>query len=166
MKQRSPIAVFFLSIITFGIYALVWAVKTKNEMNKLGAQIPTAWLIIIPFVSIWWVWKYSEGVEKVTNGKMSAVMAFVLQFLLSIIGMAIIQNEFNQVGSAAAGVGASPVTPVGPQPDESFGGPAQTPAASVSPSPQPSEPVSVSPQTNPVPKDSSDPTNPPQQPAA
>jgi hypothetical protein len=42
MKQRNVAAVLFLSIITFGIYTIVWFVKTKNEMNKLGAQIPTA----------------------------------------------------------------------------------------------------------------------------
>jgi hypothetical protein len=100
MKHRNPFAVVVFSIITFGIYALVWQVKTKGEMNKLGAQIPTAWLIIIPFVNIWWLWKYSEGVGKVTNEKLSAVMSFVLLFLLSIIGMAIVQNEFNKLGTA------------------------------------------------------------------
>jgi len=42
MQHRDPIMVFFLSLITFGIYALVWYVRTKNEMNAKGAQIPTA----------------------------------------------------------------------------------------------------------------------------
>jgi len=46
MEHRSPIMVFFVSLITFGIYGLVWYVKTKNEMNAKGAQIPTAWLLI------------------------------------------------------------------------------------------------------------------------
>ena len=134
MKQRSPIAVFFLTLLTFGIYGIVWQVKTKNEMNKLGAEIPTAWLIIVPFVSIYWLWKYSEGVEKVTNGSLSAVLAFVLQFLLGIIGASIIQNDFNKLsGLAVAGApGAMPV----PQPDASFGGPA-TPTAPVAPGSMP-----------------------------
>lgn len=42
MNKRSPLAVFFLPIITFGIYGLVWYVQTKEEMNRKGAQIPTA----------------------------------------------------------------------------------------------------------------------------
>lgn len=97
MKHRGPIAVLFLSIITLGIYGLIWQVKTKGEMNRLGAKIPTAWLIIIPVVSIWWLWKYSEGVELVTKKEMSTVISFILLFVLGVIGMAIIQNEFNSI---------------------------------------------------------------------
>ena len=51
MKNRNPILVILLALITFGIYSLVWFVKTKNEMNTKGATIPTAWLIIIPLVN-------------------------------------------------------------------------------------------------------------------
>lgn len=97
MTKRSVAMVIVLSIITFGIYAIVWMVKTKNEMNSQGANIPTAWLLIVPFVSIWWTWKYSGGVEHVTRGKTSQVIAFVLMFVLGVIGMAIIQDAFNKV---------------------------------------------------------------------
>jgi hypothetical protein len=97
MQKRSVAMVVILSIITFGIYALVWMVKTKNEMNTQGANIPTAWLIIVPVVSIWWMWKYAGGVEHVTRGKSSQVIAFILMFVLGVIGMAIIQDAFNKV---------------------------------------------------------------------
>lgn len=96
MNKRSVVMVIVLSIITFGIYALVWQVKTKNEMNKCGADIPTAWLLIVPIANIYWMWKYCGGVEHVTRGKMSQVISFLLLFLLGVIGMAIIQNEFNK----------------------------------------------------------------------
>ena len=97
MKQRSPIAVLLLPFITFGIYSWYWAVKTKGEMNQLGQSIPTAWIWLIPFVGIiWWYWKYSEGVENVTNEKLSGVLAFILLFLLGNIGQAIIQDYFNK----------------------------------------------------------------------
>ncbi len=129
MKNRSPIAVFFLTIITIGIYGIVWSVKTKNEMNKLGAEIPTAWLMIVPIVNIWWLYKYSEGAEKVTGGKMSAVLAFILLWILGLIGMAIIQNEFNKIsGAGASGVGQSPTPPA----DSTFGGPV-TPGGTTTP---------------------------------
>ena len=97
MKKRNPLLVLFLSLITLGIYALVWYVLTKNEMNTKGATIPTAWLIIIPFVNFYWLWKFCEGVELVTKKGMSAAVAFLLVFLLSVIGMAIIQSELNKV---------------------------------------------------------------------
>src|SRR5260221_9865286 len=101
MTKRSPIAVFFLSIITFGIYAIVWIVKTKDEMNRLGADIPTAWFLLIPFVNIWWYWKYSAGVEKVTNKGLSQGVAFLLVWLLSIIGFGIFQDSFNNINLVA-----------------------------------------------------------------
>jgi hypothetical protein len=101
MKNRSPIAVILLPLITFGIYSLVWQVKTKIEMNQNGANVPTAWLIIIPVVNIWWLWKYSEGVEAVTKTSMTHVVAFILLMLLGTIGMARVQNEFNKAFATA-----------------------------------------------------------------
>ena len=109
MRNRSVAGLLVLTIVTLGIYGLYWMVSTKREMNNLGAQIPTSWLIIIPIANIWWVWKYSEGVEHVTGGKMTAVLAFILQYLLGVIGMMIIQNEFNKVGAAPVPVSAEPV---------------------------------------------------------
>jgi hypothetical protein len=106
MKNRSPLLVFLFSFLTLGIYSIYWLVVTKDELNKSGATIPTAWLIIIPFVSIWWLWKYSEGVEHVTNNKMSGVLAFVLMWLLGAIGYAIVQDSFNKT---AAGTQAAPI---------------------------------------------------------
>ncbi|MBA7473142.1 hypothetical protein ES705_09580 [subsurface metagenome] len=99
MQHRDPIMVILLSIITLGIYSLFWYVTTKNEMNAKGAQIPTAWLIIIPFVNIWWYWKFCEGVELVTNKGMGVAVAFLLLWLLGAIGEAIIQNELNKVAT-------------------------------------------------------------------
>lgn len=99
MQRRDPLMVFFLSLITFGIYALWWYVKTKTEMNSRGAQIPTAWLIIVPIVNWYWLWKFCEGVETVTGKGMSAAVAFLLVFFLSIIGIAIIQDGLNKVAA-------------------------------------------------------------------
>jgi hypothetical protein len=96
MNKRSVVAVILLTFVTFGIYAIYWSVKTKVEMVKHGADIPTAWLMIIPIVSIWWQWKWCGGVEHVTRGKMTQVIAFILMLLLSIIGMAIIQSALNK----------------------------------------------------------------------
>lgn len=108
MKHRSVAAVLLLPFVTFGIYSLYWMVSTKGEMKELGADIPTAWLIIVPFVNIWWLWKYSEGVEKVTNGKISGVLAFILMWLLGFIGEAIIQDSFNKISPAAPAQPAAP----------------------------------------------------------
>jgi hypothetical protein len=116
MKKRSPAAVLLLPFVTFGIYSWYWAVKTKGEMNKQGEQIPTAWIWLIPLVgSIWWYWKYSEGVEHVTKGKMEKIIAFILLMLLGMIGEAIIQDTFNNLDVAVAAANNSPA-PAQPEP--------------------------------------------------
>ena len=97
MTERNPVVVALLSIITFGIYTLVWLVMTKREMCARGADIPTAWLVIVPLVNIWWLWKYSEGVEKITKSSMQAALSFILLFLVEFIGIAIVQYEFNKL---------------------------------------------------------------------
>lgn len=102
MKNRSPLAVVLLTIVTFGIYGIYWEVSTKVEMVAKGADIPTAWLIIIPIANLYWVYKYCMGVEKVSNGKMSGVMALVLMLVLGVVGMAIIQDTFNKLGDSTA----------------------------------------------------------------
>lgn len=103
MKTRSPGATFFLPLVTFGIYSIVWFVKTKDEMNELiGEKIPTAWLTIVPIAVWWWQWRFAIGVEQVTNGKVSKTSAFLLTFFLGSLGMAIVQSGINAAVVAVA----------------------------------------------------------------
>jgi len=97
MKERSPLSVFVLPFVTLGIYSIYWLVATKTEMSSKGANIPTSWLLIVPLANIWWYWKFSEGVEEVTHGQTSAGVAFLMLFLLPIIGPAIVQTTLNKV---------------------------------------------------------------------
>jgi len=98
MKNRSIVGVILIPFITFGIYAIYWFVSTKKELNRNGAEIPTAWLLIVPLVNIWWMWKYYEGAEKVTNNKVSGVLMFVLDlFITALIPMAICQDAYNNL---------------------------------------------------------------------
>ncbi len=108
MKNRVIWKAIALSVITFGIYGIVWQVKVKGEMNELGAEIPTAWWLIVPIGNIWWIWKYSEGVEIVTKEKYPAGLAFILLSLTNIVGQAILQTEFNKIATVAP---VKPLTP-------------------------------------------------------
>ena len=96
MTRRSVLAVLVLAFVTFGIYGFVWFVKTKNEMNARGADIPTAWLAIIPIVNLYWLFKYAEGVEHVTGRRLSTGITLILLWFLGVIGMAVIQDQFNR----------------------------------------------------------------------
>jgi hypothetical protein len=97
MQKRSVVAVIVLTLFTFGIYSLIWHVKTKGEMVREGADIPTAWLLIIPIANLYWYWKWCGGVEYVTRGRMSQAVSFLLSILLGVIGSAIIQDALNKV---------------------------------------------------------------------
>jgi hypothetical protein len=95
MKNRSPALVIILSIVTFGIYALVWHVQTKTELNRTyAANIPTAWLVALPIVGwLYWLWMWCDGAERATE--MSAVSVFLLCALAPIVGIPVMVSKFN-----------------------------------------------------------------------
>lgn len=195
MKKRNPLAVFFLSIITFGIYDLYWLVVTKKELNqKTHTKTPTIWLLFAPFIlligvtialvvsnahsmpttttnvttnysinsyssstpsgssiglliayflailivlpiSFYWFWKFSKAVNEYTSGTMSTAVAFLLLWLLHLIGVALVQDKFNDMidqGTQPGTPGPNP-SPQSPMPTAP---PTQPPAPSNPPMPQ------------------------------
>lgn len=103
MRNRSVLGVVLLPLVTLGIYGLYWLVSTKGELNQKGASIPTAWLLIIPLINLYWLWKYYEGAEQVTDGKVSGVLMFVLGlFVTSLIPYALCQDAYNKLGEPTA----------------------------------------------------------------
>ncbi|MFP4567489.1 MAG: DUF4234 domain-containing protein [Candidatus Woesearchaeota archaeon] len=97
VKKRNILLVYLYTFITFGIYGIYWYVSTKTEMNGLGANIPTAWLLIIPFVNIYWLYKYSEAFSKFVKKDDNTVLWFVLFLFISIITPGIVQSELNNL---------------------------------------------------------------------
>lgn len=97
VKQRNIFLVYVFSIITFGIYALYWSVSTKNEINSLGAKIPTAWLLIIPIANIYWVYKYCEGFAEKVKKDHNTLLWFILYIVAGIVMPAIVQSELNKL---------------------------------------------------------------------
>jgi hypothetical protein len=159
MRNRNILKMILLTIVTFGIYYLYWLVSTTREMRTKGADIPNAILIIIPIINIWWMWKYSKGVEHVTNEKLSAILTFILMYAVGFIGIYIVQDSFNDVsapgipsgnpatattGGQAQVPGSQPIDPAGPTAATAAGAgigvaASQVPEAQASPQ-QPEEP--------------------------
>lgn len=97
VKYRNVVLVVILTVITFGIYGIYWTVKTKEEINNLGAEIPTAWLMIVPIASLYFSYKYAEGfANKVTKDK-NAIMWFLLYFFVSPLAMILVQINLNKL---------------------------------------------------------------------
>lgn len=100
IKHRNIVLVYILMIITFGIYALYWLVSTKHEINKLGANIPTSLLLIIPIANIYWIYKYCEGFSQFVKKDDNTLLWFILYLLIGIIMPAIVQSELNKLATA------------------------------------------------------------------
>jgi hypothetical protein len=95
MTQRSPIAVLLMTVIV-PFYALYWAIKTKDELNaKFNTGIPTAWLLLVPIVSLFWMFKFAQGVQKASG------VNWILTFLFFPIGAFLAQGKFNELGGGA-----------------------------------------------------------------
>jgi len=97
IKKRNIILMYLFSLITLGIYMTYWLVATKNEMNKLGASIPTAWLLILPIGNIYWLYKYCNGFSTVVKKDNNTILWFLLFLFIGIVMPAIVQLELNEV---------------------------------------------------------------------
>lgn len=97
IKRRSPALVLILEVITFGIYGIYWIIRTKEEINSLGADIPTVWLLTIPVVDIYFFYKYAEGFSTFVKKDNNVVLWFLLLLFLCPVAMVIIQAELNKL---------------------------------------------------------------------
>jgi bacteriorhodopsin len=89
--------VYVFGILTFGIYFFYFWISTKNDMNKLGAKIPTGFLLIIPIANLYWIYKYTEALGKHVKKDNNGIMYFIVFLLLPIIIPAIAQNGINNL---------------------------------------------------------------------
>jgi hypothetical protein len=96
IKHRSPVAIILLTIITFGIYAVYWEFKTTQEINSLGASIPSAWLLFIPIVNFYFAYKYAEGFAIYAKKDNSPILWFLLHIVIAPVAMILIQIELNK----------------------------------------------------------------------
>jgi len=97
IKKRNPALVIIFSIITLGIYLIYWFVKTKEEIKSLGAQIPTAWFIIVPIANAYLLYRYCEGFSDFVKKDKMGVVWFLLSVTLFPVFPVIVQTELNKL---------------------------------------------------------------------
>lgn len=95
MRYRSGLAVLILSLVSAGAFAIAWLVHTRRDMNRLGARIPSPWLLVTPITALYFAWCWAEGARHVTAGRISTARAFLSLCLLGPFGMARLQETFN-----------------------------------------------------------------------
>ena len=97
IKKRNPVLIVVYSIITAGIYFIYWAVKTKEEIKSLGADIPTVWFIIVPIGNLYLLYKYAEGFSKYVKKDNQGLLWFLVAMIAFPVFPVIVQIELNKL---------------------------------------------------------------------
>jgi hypothetical protein len=120
-KIRNPLGVIGLSLITFGIYGIVWYYKTNKELAEIGKARNTeecgtapgtsvvavtlgAFVIVPAILSMYNFCKRLSAAERLTGAPqgMEAGLLFVLFLFISPVGLYIAQSNLNKVLTAQA----------------------------------------------------------------
>ncbi len=97
-KKRNPVMMALLPFVTFGISAIVWTFMVTSELKKNNKDAPgtgTALLMFIPFVNIYFYWKFSDAAAKATNK--SAAVYFLLYLFVLPVAIYMIQADLNNI---------------------------------------------------------------------
>jgi len=149
-KIRHPLGVIGLSLITLGIYAVVWYYKTNKELAEIGSAHNTdelgdnpvnsvlaitlgALILVPPFVSYFNYTKRVAAAERVTGSPHQGLepgLMFVLWIFLGPVAMYLTQTSLNHSLEAQAGGPAVLGSPQqAPQAQQPAAEPAKTPEA-------------------------------------
>ena len=96
VQKRELWVMALLMLVTFGFYFIYWAVTTKRELYRLGADIPTAWLLIIPIAHFYFWYRYADAFTTYIKKGADPIGYFLLMALMPIVGIFVIQYELNK----------------------------------------------------------------------
>lgn len=107
IQKRSLGMCLILSIVTCGIYGLVWMVQLANDVNTLSGDNSTSGgtVLLLSLVTCGiygWFWLYRcgeriDGVKGNSQGHLSLLFLVLGLFGLAIVAYAIMQDEINRL---------------------------------------------------------------------
>jgi uncharacterized membrane protein YidH (DUF202 family) len=117
VKIRNPFGVFVLSMVTFGIYYVVWYYKVNRELRDAAGievspivaamAISIGWLIVIPpFVSWYRTFeRIRRAQQQAGASEVNSILGFIL-FLVAVVFLPVevlyAQDELNKLWRARA----------------------------------------------------------------
>lgn len=90
-------------ILIVGYGLLIFSAASPNGgSDEGGSAVLSLILIVLGFISLFvmsfiWFFKFSKAVNEYTQGKMSTAVSFLLLWILHLIGVAFIQDAFNDM---------------------------------------------------------------------
>lgn len=112
MKKREIALSVILSIVTCGIYGIVWLVLLANDLRELaneqdkmsGGLVALLSVVTCGIYMLYWYYQAGKSIEKAkymrnisTDDAMSLVYLLLGVFGLGIVSMCLIQNEVNNL---------------------------------------------------------------------
>jgi drug/metabolite transporter (DMT)-like permease len=117
-KRRNPWGVFLLTVITLGVYYVVWYYKINNELNNYGVENnPTtavlaitlgSFILVPPFVSLYKTAARILDAQERSNAseRIIPVLALLLQIVVNAFALPYYQTQLNKAWDALARDGA------------------------------------------------------------
>jgi len=60
-EKREFMHLALLTVFTLGFYSIYWAIVTKRELNRAGADIPSSILLFIPIANLYFWYRYAQN---------------------------------------------------------------------------------------------------------
>jgi len=95
IKKRNLVVISFMLVLTFGFYGIYWLVSTKREINSVGGDIPNSFLMFVPVIGLYWVFKYFENFAVHIQNKHAAGLYFIIYLVSS--AMVIFSNKGSNI---------------------------------------------------------------------
>lgn len=93
-KRRSLGKQVLFFIITLSLYGLYWSYVTAKQIDQGTNVSVSPWMVIIPILNLYALWKICKGAEAVTD--QSGALLFILFIVFSPISWYMIQSGINK----------------------------------------------------------------------
>lgn len=105
IKQRSVGLCILLSFVTCGLYGLYWMCCLHKDVSKLAKKPSSAGkmmlltLVTFGIYMFYWMYKQGKTIDQIrqVNGSQAIVYLLLSLFGLSLIALAIMQSDVNQL---------------------------------------------------------------------
>lgn len=104
VKRREIVTAILLSIVTCGIYSIIWFVSLTNEINALtgrnndtsGGMCFLLTLVTCGIYGYYWGYKIGEKCDQLKGSDDSKILYLILMFFCPIVTYALAQDTINK----------------------------------------------------------------------
>ena len=83
LSQPSSRKIWFLSLLTLGLYFFYWCSRSRTDINTSAKQvlIPSTWYLAVPGLNYYWIWLYAGALQKVSFNRIKSTDLFLVYVL-------------------------------------------------------------------------------------